>query len=243
MKDLDKIAATYHSAGLPDMHIEEACQRYELEWLIDAIPTKVDRILDLGYGDGINFERLIVEKSLVMVDGSRQLCEQAQARGEKTQQAKPFQVVCSMFEEFDSDEKFGAIVASHVLEHVDNPVELLKRLKKNLARDGLIIGIVPNSESLHRRLGVLMGLQRRLDDLSPRDHIVGHQRVYSLESLTSDLANAGFEVLSHRGFFVKTLSNAQLTQLSASVLTGLLQLSDTLPTELCANIGFVGQAK
>ena len=44
---------------------------------------------------------------------------------------------------------------------------------------------------------------------------------------------------SHRGFFLKVLANSQMIHLEVGVLEGLLRLSDGLPTEDCANIGFV----
>ena len=71
--------------------------------------------------------------------------------------------------------------------------------------------------------------------------MVGHQRVYSLMSLISDLSAAGFRLTNHRGFFVKVLANSQMIHLEEAVVLGMLQLSDGMPTEMCANIGFIGK--
>ena len=234
---LNQIAQNYHLASLPDMHIEEACQLYELQWIKTKIGPSPKQILDLGYGDGINFKALLNDYAITLVEGSDSLCREAElfSKGK----GPGSKVFCSMFEHFETDKKFDIILASHVLEHVDNPIALLTKLTQMLSKDGLLIGIVPNSESLHRRLGLAMGLQNQLDDLSARDHLVGHQRVYSFSTLCTALEESGLVVIEHRGFFLKVLANFQMIHLEKKVLDGLLKMSDSLATELCANIGFV----
>ena len=234
---IDNIATTYHGNMLPDMHIEEACQLYELDWILSFFPTKQTRVLDLGFGDGVNYEAIAQNCNVTMIEGSKTLCDRAIKISEEKNLG--VQVVHSMFEDFESSEKYDVILASHVLEHVDDPVGLLAGMRNFLTASGKIVGIVPNAESFHRRLGVAMGLQSALDDLSARDLMVGHQRVYSLASLNEDVQIAGMTIESHRGFFLKVLANSQMIHLEVGVLEGLLRLSDGLPTEECANIGFV----
>ena len=234
---IDNIATTYHGNMLPDMHIEEACQLYELDWILSFFPTKQTRVLDLGFGDGVNYEAIAQNCNVTMIEGSKTLCDRAIKISEEKNLG--VQVVHSMFEDFESSEKYDVILASHVLEHVDDPVGLLAGMRNFLTASGKIVGIVPNAESFHRRLGVAMGLQSALDDLSARDLMVGHQRVYSLASLNEDVQIAGMTIESHRGFFLKVLANSQMIHLEVGVLEGLLRLSDGLPTEDCANIGFV----
>jgi 2-polyprenyl-3-methyl-5-hydroxy-6-metoxy-1,4-benzoquinol methylase len=41
---------------------------------------------------------------------------------------------------------------THILEHVDDPVQVLKIAKKFLKEDGVLIADVPNAHSLHREL-------------------------------------------------------------------------------------------
>ena len=59
---------------------------------------------------------------------------------------------------------------------------------------GVGITLLPHAM---RELAAL-GLQPALDTLSPRDHLVGHQRVYDLSSLESDLRASGFEPFERR---------------------------------------------
>ena len=97
----------------------------------------------------------------------------------------------AMFEDFAPGPVYDAVLALHVMEHVDRPRDSWPTCAAGCAPGGAVVVVVPNRESLHRRLAVRMGLQERLDDLSPRDHLVGHLRVYGLDTLGADLAGRG----------------------------------------------------
>ena len=238
-ENLDDIAKNYHLKNLPDMHIERLCQEYEIDWLLENIASSGQKVLELGYGDGVNFESLARHCSLTLVEGSEELAKKAKLRSAKL--GLPVEIHCCLFEDFKAAGNFDVILASHILEHVDQPVVLLTYLGQLLRPGGTLIGLVPNAESLHRRLGVAMGLSMQLDELSERDYLVGHQRVYDLDMLKNDLMQGGFLITKHRGFFAKLLANHQMLHLEERVLLGLLKMSDNMPTELCANLGFVAK--
>jgi 2-polyprenyl-3-methyl-5-hydroxy-6-metoxy-1,4-benzoquinol methylase len=239
---LDEIAEEYHQANMQDMFIENMGQLYELPWIHSQIP-RGSRILDLGYGDGLVFDSLLNfaetnDCSVSMIEGSGKLVEQAQKHANG--RAKVEQ---SFFETYTSDRKFDVILASHVLEHVDDPVELLKHMASICNKGAKIVGLVPNSGSIHRRLAVRMGLQPYLDSLSSRDHLVGHQRVYSLATLTEHFNSSPWQIKETRGFFLKPLANSQLLSYDKALISALLQISDELPTEICANIAFSAELR
>jgi len=195
------------------------------------------KILELGYGDGDWTKRLIemFGKSYV-VDASDKLLHHAvQMHGNKVNVFK------SMFEAFapPPDLKFNTVVATHVLEHVDDPVTVLTRCREWLAPGGIVIVIVPNATSLHRRLAVMMGIQESVYDFSPRDHEVGHQRVYDLPALRKDVAMAKFEVIFERGLFLKVLPNSMMTDFSPALINALVDISDEMPAEWMANLAMV----
>jgi 2-polyprenyl-3-methyl-5-hydroxy-6-metoxy-1,4-benzoquinol methylase len=220
------------------MFIENQVQEFEFKWAEKWLPDKA-KILDLGYGDGLYIKNLMNQDDVTLLEGSSALCDEAN-RQISINQSK-IQVVETFFEDFTTSEKYDVVIASHVLEHVDSPNLLLNRIYQWLKPEGYVLIVVPNSESLHRRLGVAMNLQDKLDSLSPRDHQVGHQRVYSLSSLKEEIQNSGFEVIDHRGFFTKSLANSQMVHLSEEVIEGLCRLSSELPTEMGANIGLVAK--
>ena len=82
-----------------------------------------------------------------------------------------------------------------------------------------------------------MGLQGKLDDLSPRDHLVGHQRVYDFDGLAGDLARAGFSVQEQFGYQLKTVPNSMMADWPQDLLAALIDISDELPPAMLANIG------
>ena len=237
MDYLEEIARNYHLSGnMPDMFIEAICQEFEIKWLSRRIRDD-DQILDLGFGDGLFLKAFHNHPNFTILEGSKSLVEHGQkVARELNSQAR---IIHTYFEDYVTADRFDVIIASHVLEHVEDSKKVLSLCKTWLKDDGQLIIIVPNRESLHRRLGVTMGLQQELDDLSPRDKAVGHLRVYSIESLTKEVEESGFRALESRGFFTKALSNAQMINLAPEVIQGLCKLSTNLPAEMGANIGLV----
>ena len=130
-------------------------------------------------------------------------------------------------------------MATHVLEHVDKPVLLLERMRNWLSPNGIIIIIVPNCESIHRQLAVIMDLQSNLDTLGERDKLVGHQRVYSFDTLESDIIKAGYNTLDKKGFFLKVLPNSMMLNFNPKLIEALNIISNILPNNLLGNIGIV----
>ncbi len=56
----------------------------------------------------------------------------------------------SCFEEFETKEKYETIIMNHILEHIENPVLLLKRIHHWLSKDGNFLVPVSNAKSIHR---------------------------------------------------------------------------------------------
>lgn len=94
------------------------------------------------------------------------------------------------------DNYFDVITMFHVLEHIDEPVELLTFLKKKLRKNGIIYIDVPNGESLEIKL-----FGEKSPYLSTSDK--GHLYYYSLKTLPNILKGLGFEIVRkrHKGVF------------------------------------------
>ena len=231
IKELERIASEYHlNNEVPDKFIEDICQEYCCNWLATLIDRN-DRVAELGYGEGITLARLANNvNDYTLIEGAPSLAKLAKAKHPKVD------VVQALFEEYQPRERFDKVLALHVLEHVDDPISLAKHLRTWLKPGGELVVIVPNKESLHRRLAVLMGLMPELDTLSPRDHIVGHQRVYDLAGLETELRMAGFEPFERRGFFLKVLPNGMMISYSPELLESLNVLGDQLPAAMQANL-------
>ena len=235
-QELDDFAEKYYLNGeVEDIDIEELSQLRSIPAIVDAI-RDCGRVLEMGYGTGLIVRELLAHGvDVEIVEGSAVLCEEAR------RQHPNLVVHHSMFEEFTPKGPFGAVLALHVLEHVDDPVEVAKALSSWLKPGGRFVAVTPNAGSLHRHLGVRMGLHENLDDLSDRDHLVGHRRVFTLDELASALTEAGLDVVGRFGYFVKPLANSQMLGWDHSVLEGLNSISDVVPPELLANIGVVAE--
>ena len=229
--ELERIATEYHlNEEIRDKFIEDICQEYCCDWLQSLILPN-DRVVELGYGEGITLERLSgLPAHYAMVEGAPSLLEIVRQRHPRVE------AIGALFEEYRPSKPFDKLLALHVLEHVDDPVTLAKHLATWLEPDGEIVVVVPNKESLHRRLAVIMGLTPELSTLSPRDHLVGHQRVYDLDGLEADLRTAGFEPFERRGFFLKTLPNSMMIGHTPELVQALNVIGDHLPSEMLANI-------
>ena len=120
--------------------------------------------------------------------------------------------VISLFEDYVPKQKFDTIIMAHILEHVKHPLLLLKRAKQWLEKDGILLVDVPNANSLHRQIGVKMGLLKTVTDLNKTDIQIGHRRVYTLAYLKKDILDAGFKILKTGGIFLKPISNKQIEE-------------------------------
>ena len=195
-------------------------------------------VLELGFGDGMWTGRLIdLFGHTHIVDASKKLLDHARTNHGEDR----VKVFNSLFETFSPPDglRFNTIVATHILEHVDNPIVVLRRASSWLAPGGKILIIVPNATSLHRRLAVMMGIQKTVYDFSPRDHEVGHQRVYDIATLRDDVGKAGYVIEVERGLFLKTLPNGMMTEFSDALLKALVDISDEMPVEYMANLALV----
>jgi len=238
-ESLDETATGYHTnESVPDLHIENIYQEYFNEWLIARIPVHA-RVLEMGHGDGI-ITRALVEAGI----GDLTVVEGAPALVERARRLHPgITVVPSLFEDFQPDAPFDVVLASHILEHVDDPVAILRLIPKWMTAAGKLIIAVPNRNSLHRQLAVMMRLQPSLDTLSPRDLMVGHQRVYSLETLEADIRQSDLEMVETAGFFLKVVPNSMMLGYSHELLDALNRISPSVPKDLLANLAVVAMKR
>ena len=232
-QDLDRFARDYYlSDDIADHGIENTLQRASAPRILNQLKPG-ERVLEMGYGDGLLTAELVRRGvALELLEGSPLLCEEAKRRyGDK------IAVHCCMFEDFAAGPIYDSVLALHVIEHVSEPVTTLRQIARWLRPGGKLILVVPNRESVHRDVALRMGLIGALDELSPRDHLVGHLRVYDFAMLEADLAGAGFRVEHRFGSFLKTVPNSMMMNYPEALLNALDAISDSLPPEILANIG------
>lgn len=227
-------------AGLaPDFSSYEGFNARLIDYRFEAIRPFVAgaaRCLELGSADGRMTAQLEpVVGSLVAVDGSERYVTALRER------LPGVEAVCALFEEYLPVEPPDVVVLAHVLEHVAAPVQLLARVRRYLAPGGRIVVSVPNADSLHRQVGVAMGLLHRVTDLNDADRSIGHRRVYTRDGLLADVAAAGFEPVHVGGVFLKPLSNGQIeAQWPVELQDAFFEAGKRFP-ELCAELVVVAR--
>jgi len=191
--------------------------------------------LELGPANGFMTKHLVNEfNELHLLEGSEFLLSQI----------PDYQNVVkhlSFFEDFETNIKFDTIIMSHVLEHIADPVFILKKIKRWLAPDGILLVSVPNAKSIHRLVAVQMGLLSSIYELNSRDHELGHYRLYDMETLRLHVIDAGFNIIESGGVFFKPLSNGQIEKFwSTDMIEGFYKVGSLFP-ENCAEIFVVAK--
>ena len=223
----------YLGRGAADLDLEERQQQLSLARLR---PFLHGRVLELGFGTGQMTAGLLgAGLDVSVVEGSPLLVAEARRRH------LGLAVHEGLFETFAPAQPFDCVLAAHVFEHVDDPPALMAHMRDWLVPGGTLVAIVPNAASLHRRLAVHMGVQTAQDDLSPRDHLVGHRRVYTVEGLSEQLAGAGFEVSDAIGWFLKVVPNGMMLDWPSELVDALFAISAELDPRQLANIAVVAQ--
>ncbi len=228
-EELQRIAADYDSQHDFDRHLIGYGYQRIREWLHG------ERVLEMGCASGVMTRRLARDvRQLEVLDAAQSYLDALAAdpalAGVRRHRA--------LFEDFQPTGRFSDIVMARALEHVPEPVPLLRRVREWLEPAGRLHVIVPNAQSLHRRVGVAMGLLDAVDQLSERDHRFGHVRVYDKPMLMGHLSQAGLSPIHFDGVFLKPLANAQLADWDEQLLDAFDEVGRALP-EWCAELYIV----
>ena len=122
--------------------------------------------------------------------------------------------VHSLFEEATLPKCYDNIVMTHVLEHLDDPVLVLKRINHEwLADNGRFFLVCPNANAPSRQIAVKMGLISHNSAVTLAEAEHGHRCTYTLDTLERDVVKAGLKVIYRSGIFFKALANYQWDRL------------------------------
>jgi len=156
--------------------------------------------------------------------------------------ANKVKFVNSLFEKATLPKRYENIVLTHVLEHLDDPVLVLKRINEEwLAENGRFFLVCPNGNAPSRQIAVKMGLITHHTAVTPAEAEHGHRCTYTLDTLERDAVAAGLKVIHRSGIFFKALANFQWDRLlqtdiiSKEYLEGCYKLGQQYP-DLCSSI-------
>ena len=195
-------------------------------------------LLELGSYKG-DFTRRFLPyfEDITCVEASNEAIEAA-----KKELGYKVKFINSRFETATLPTKYDNIVLTHVLEHLDNPVSVLKRINGEWLSDhGRFFLVCPNANAPSRQIAVKMGLISHNTAITPAEKKHGHRVTYTLDTLERDAKAAGLNVIHRSGIFFKALANYQWDRLlntdiiSPEYLEGCYQLGQQYP-DLCSSI-------
>jgi 2-polyprenyl-3-methyl-5-hydroxy-6-metoxy-1,4-benzoquinol methylase len=195
-------------------------------------------VLELGSFKG-DFTCRLAEHftDITCVEASDEAMIEARARlGDK------FQGFNALFEDVQLPHRYDNVVMTHVLEHLEDPVAVLRRINNEwLADGGRFYLVCPNANAASRQIAVKMGLISHNAAVTPAEAAHGHRCTYAMDTLERDAVAAGLRVVHRSGIFFKALANFQWDRLlktdivSPEYLEGCYQLGQQYP-ELCSSI-------
>lgn len=219
LKRLESIAAdSLYGAGANEATVEYS-------FTVFSRFMRGQSVLEMGPAEGIMTRRLAgLGMELTVVEGSARFCEDLARRFPSAT------VVQSLFETWEPGRRFDNIVLGHVLEHVEDATDILRRAREWLEPGGRILAAVPNSRSLHRQAGVLLGLLDFEEQLNDMDRHHGHRRVFNPETFRRAFLDAGLRIEHFGGYWLKAVSNGQTeTWFSPEMLHAFMQLGERYP--------------
>lgn len=193
--------------------------------------------LELGCYQG-DFTAIIAQRlpDLTVVEASDDLIAHTRNR----LQNKP-KFVHSTFETFEPVERYDSIFLVHTLEHLDDPVAVLRAINGWLSERGRLFLAVPNANAASRQIAVKMGLISHNAAVTDSERTHGHRGTYSLDTLERDATAAGLKVAQRGGVIFKPLANFQFDKalaegiISEDYIEGCYQLGTVYP-DLCASV-------
>ncbi len=168
--------------------------------------------------------------------------DDAVAEAKKRLEGREIDFYHGLFEEISLPRKYDNIIMTHVLEHLSDPVSVLKKVNDEWLSDhGRFFLVCPNANAPSRQIAVNMGLITHNAAVTPAEAEHGHHITYSLDTLERDAKAAGLKVVQRSGIFFKALANFQFDKIlqtdiiSPAYLDGCYALGHKYP-DLCASI-------
>jgi 2-polyprenyl-3-methyl-5-hydroxy-6-metoxy-1,4-benzoquinol methylase len=222
------------AAALPHFNFDLLMHKY----MLDTFAPHMDGVsaLELGCFEGA-FTRHLREAymDVCVIEASEKCIQAANCK------VPDAEFIHARFEDAHLTRTFDAIFAIHVLEHLDDPVLVLKRCREWLAPEGRLFLAVPNAYTASRQIACGMGLVPYPKAVTPAEAAHGHKRTYTLAMLCEHADAAGLAVGGAGGIMFKALCNAQIDKalqfgvIDREYLNACYKLGREYP-ELCASV-------
>lgn len=163
--------------------------------------AKGSEVLDIGCGDGTMTRALLAKaRRVVGIDLSAECIRRARL-GNGDGRIEYF---WTSIEDFTTKDVFDVAIMSEVLEHVFEPISVLKKVRALLGKHGLLIMSTPNASSLVRRVECLPAVRQIYTAWRGRDPgepiSEEHFWEYTYQEIEHMLVEAGFRIMALTGY-------------------------------------------
>ncbi len=189
--------------------------------LKDINADRRGRVVEIGVGSG-DTTKLLVDhfEDVTCVDIEQdRLDEVAQFVA-----PRKAQFICADAADVKFGRQFDHVFIIGLLEHCPDAVAVLNNVKTLLKDAGRIHVLVNNAGSIHRHLGVNLGMIDSVSDLSESDRRFGHYRVYSPNALYAEMSKAGLRVDYIDQHYMKPLPSSMMDALPLELSRAFVEL-------------------
>lgn len=194
---------------LPFEEYVEALRRQALASFLDKVNSvDLQNVLEVGVGRRSIFEEWSTKASRAIVEPDETFLHSVRTRLGETE----CKYYASFFEQHQTDDRYDLIIASSVLHESEDEGSFLGRAWELLCDSGILVVVVPNAASIHRLIGLELGIIVDLSELSSTNIRMQQRRVYTFKSLEQTLGDYRFETFHTDGIFPKILDHTNFAQ-------------------------------
>jgi ubiquinone/menaquinone biosynthesis C-methylase UbiE len=230
-RDLESYEREYADSGF-----EVVQARLRKRMLVELLEReRPQRVLEVGCGADTIANHWPPGSELVIVEPAVGFAAMARAATTSMPQVEVMEATLEQAAPALAHRTFDMVLVSGLLHEVADCDQLLDSVHRICSPGTLVHVNVPNARSIHRLLGLEMGVIEDVTQLSAMQLKLQQFRTFTLESLTELVTARNFSVVDSGSYFVKPFTHGQMEWLQKAgfltpeMLDGLWGLARHLP--------------
>ena len=200
--------------------LESFRKKKSIEILHKFVKNEVHNILEIGPGYNALSPENFPSSQKTILEPSKNLFAQNFFKTKSDATTRILQMDLNTFCKFDSTEKFDLVILCGVLHEMLNPKQDLISIYSRLKNDGVLFIVTPNNQSIHRLVGVFLGILENTSALTSTEVLLQHTSNYSLDTLQGLLLELDFTIDLALTNFLKPHTHKQMqTWVDEGILT------------------------